>query len=445
MIRVLLLACLVFVAPVTLDIGNVAVAAEQQKKKKKDTRRMPSITERTHKALAEAQTLIDPESIAEEERKKDWDPTPRPLEGIALLKDMLDKRGLNPYEAALIWNLMAFGYYTLEDTPNTIDAYENLLAQEKITEALELSALRALYQLYYSGEKYEKSIEYMDRYLALKEEPDPQLSYLKANAYYQMKDWDMALAMALQCEQEAIQLGKEVKESWLYLQVVLYSELKRTDDTVRVLETLVIRFPKKQYWMHLAGLYSEQELDDRALSAFYAAHVQGMLTRENEVVMLAQRLMSLEVPYEAAVVLDSAFNEDRLSDTEKNLKLLAQAYTMSKDYDEAIEAWRRTAKVSKDGDHYFRLAQSLANEDRHEEAIDAFGSALDSDPKDVYDVHFWMGVSQMQLGKWDNATKSFREASKDRDQRMKKSCRQYIRYIASEKRREIELKKMLES
>ncbi len=444
--RVLLLICLVFAAPIAFDIGSAPAAAEEaSKKKKKDTRRMPAITERTYKALASAQALIDPESIAEEDRKKNWDPTPRPREGIQVLLDMLDRRSLNSYEAAQIWNLLAFGYYTIEDTAKTIDAYENLLAQEKITLALELSALRALYQLYYAGERYLESIEYMDKYLALKEEADPQISYLKANAYFQMKDWNKSLEMALQCEQEAIDLGKEVKESWLYLQVVLYSELKRPVDTIRVLETLVVRFPKKQYWMHLAGLYSEEEAEDRALSAFYAAYVQGMLTRENEVVMLAQRLLSQEVPYEAASVLESAFKEDRLTANEKNLKLLAQAYTMSKDYDDAINAWRRTAKAGEDGDNYYRLAQSLANEDRHEEAVDAFKDALKLDVKSVPDVHFWLGVSLMQMGQWDNATRAFREASKDDDQRMKKSCRQYIRYIASEKRRERELKKMLET
>ena len=93
MIRVLLLACLVFIAPVALDVGNVVVAAEQaKKKKKKETRRMPAITERTHRALMKAQALIDPESIVEEERKKDWDPTPKPRQGVEHLLDMLDKQ-----------------------------------------------------------------------------------------------------------------------------------------------------------------------------------------------------------------------------------------------------------------------------------------------------------------------------------------------------------------
>jgi len=118
---------------------------------------------------------------------------------------------------------------------------------------------------------------------------------------------------------------------------------------------------------------------------------------------------------------------------------------MSKDYDDAIDAWRLTAKAGEDGDNYYRLAQSLANEDRHKEAVDAFRDALKLDVKSIPDVHFWMGVSLMQMGQWDNATRAFREASKDKDERMRKSCRQYIRYIASEKRREQELKKMLET
>ena len=59
------------------------------------------------------------------------------------------------------------------------------------------------------------------------------------------------------------------------------------------------------------------------------------------------------------------------------------------------------------------------------------------------DAAFWKGISQMQLEDWDDATKSFRDASKlDKDK--DKQARQYIRYIAGEKRRQEELRKMLE-
>jgi len=58
-------------------------------------------------------------------------------------------------------------------------------------------------------------------------------------------------------------------------------------------------------------------------------------------------------------------------------------------------------------------------------------------------VNFWLGISLMQLERWDQATRAFRESSR-KDKKKQKQARQYIRYIAGEKRRQRELKKMLE-
>ena len=52
--------------------------------------------------------------------------------------------------------------------------------------------------------------------------------------------------------------------------------------------------------------------------------------------------------------------------------------------------------------------------------------------------------SQMQLERWNGATRSFRDAAKLGDKKMKRQTRKYIRYIAGEKRRQRELRKMLE-
>ena len=49
----------------------------------------------------------------------------------------------------------------------------------------------------------------------------------------------------------------------------------------------------------------------------------------------------------------------------------------------------------------------------------------------------------MQLERWDAASKSFREAAKDKD--MEKSAKRYLKYIAGEKYRQEELRKMLEA
>lgn len=423
-----------------VSLGETVTAQE-----KKKTRKVPAMRERTYKKLAEAQIMIDPESAPREEGEPPPEPTGTPQDAVAMLHKLRESRGLNSYELAQIWNTLAFAYYTLEDIPNTIRSYEQILQQGTITEALEISSLRALFQLYYSEEKYELAIQYIDRWQALQAAPDAGVTFIKATAYYQLENFRESLRWAIRVEEIAKEQQKEVKENWYYLQVVLYNEFQDTDNVIRVLETLITFYPKKQYWMYLAGMYSEKEWDDKSLSAYYAAYIQGFLAREMEVVMLSQRLLGASVPYEASQILDKGFKEGLIEENEKNLTLLATAYTMAQETDLAIDAWREATRFAENGDLHYRLAQALAQEDRHKEAVDAYNEAQKKgDTDDPDDIAFWKGISLMQLERWDSATRAFRDAAKLGDSRMKKQTRQYIRYIAGEKRRQEELRKMLE-
>lgn len=423
-------------------IGGLVSAAEEEEREQRESRQVPSMRERTYKALSEAQLMIDPESVQVEEGEEPPEPEGTPRDAINMLLELKDRRGLNSYEIAQIWNTLAFGYYTVDDTRKTINAYENVLAQEDITYALEISSLRALFQLYYSEENYRKALEYIDRWQALKGDPDTNVTFIKAIAYYELKEYQNALDAALRVEEIAREQGKEVKENWWYLQVVLYDELGRPDDVIRVLETLVVEFPKKQYWMHLASMYADKDWPDQALSAYYAAYLQGLLTKESELVMVAQRLLNAEVPYEASQVLQKGLDDGIIEPDVDNLKLLAQAYTMAQEMDEAISAWKKTTEAGDDGDLYVRLAQALSREDRHEEAVKAYRKALDAgDLRDKHDTQFWLGISLMQLEEWDSATQAFQAAAEDDE--VKKRARQYIKYINSQKKREKELQRML--
>ena len=64
--------------------------------------------------------------------------------------------------------------------------------------------------------------------------------------------------------------------------------------------------------MHLAGMYSEKGWDDKSLSAYYAAYIQGLFDKESEVVMLSQRLLNAEVLLEAATILEKGFKEEMI-------------------------------------------------------------------------------------------------------------------------------------
>jgi len=439
--KYLVIASLLMFAPLLIEVStgldtkSAAAAAER--------RRVPPIKERTYKIISEAQILIDPDSIPVEEGEEKPDLIANPAEAVEMLKEALTRRGLNGYEVAQIWNTLAFAYYTMDDMEGTKNAYEKVLQQEKISLALELSSTRALFQLYYSEDNYAKSIEFIDKWMALNEKPDADITFIKATAFYQMERLDDSLKTALRVEEIAIELGKEMKENWFYIQVVLYNEKRNYDKVIEILERMIVLFPKKQYWMHLAGMYGEKLWDDKALSAYYAAYTQGMFTKESEIIMLSQRLLNAEVPFEATAVLEKGFRDEVIEKNEKNIRLLATAYTMSKDYDNAIEAWEDASEYAQDGEIFYRLAQALSNEDRHKEAVAAYREALEQEDglKDVEEVQFWLAISLMQLEEWDGAQKAFRLAAKDKDRR--KSANQYIQYIANERKRQAALKEML--
>lgn len=445
MIRFLLLLSIVWTMPIVFsDLRPMSGSAYAAEKEKKKTRRVPALRESTYKKISEANVMIDPESIPREEGEPPPEATGTPADAIDMLMSYKERRGLNSYEKAQIWNTLAFAYYTMGDMKGTIFAYENVLVQGVISEALEQQSLRALYQLHFGEEEYEKALTYIERYEEARGQLDPIVTFTKALAYYLLEDIGESLKYALQVEEIAGAQGKEMKEPWYYLQVVNYNTLEDYDNVIRVLETLIHKFPKKQYWMHLAGMYSEKEWDEKALSAYFASYHQGFLLRETEIVMLSQRLLGADNPYEASMVLKRGLEEGTVSRNEKNLKLLATSYTMAQEMPKAIDAWSDAADYAKNGDIHYRLAQALAQEDRHTEAVRAYRKALEKKGlSKESDVQFWLAITLMNLERWEEATKAFR-ASERIDRRKQKSVRQYIRYISGEKRRQQELRKMAE-
>ena len=103
-----------------ISFGFATIEAVTAAEDKKKTRRVPAISQSLYKKMSEAQVMIDPDSIPREEGEPAPIPKGSPQDGIQMLLDMTKKKKLNSNELSQLWNLLAFGYYTLEDVPNTI-------------------------------------------------------------------------------------------------------------------------------------------------------------------------------------------------------------------------------------------------------------------------------------------------------------------------------------
>jgi hypothetical protein len=130
----------------------------------------------------------------------------------------------------------------------------------------------------------------------------------------------------------------EVKEDWYVLLNFAYFQQEDYGMVRDIQKILLNTWPKKRYWFSLAGAYTELGEDENLITAYAAAHDQGMLEKESELVTMAQLFMQREVPYKAGVLLEREMASGRVSKNAKNYRLLSQAWQLSMEDEKAIPA-----------------------------------------------------------------------------------------------------------
>ena len=161
-----------------------------------ETQETQSMREVTYKELAKAQEAAEAENYSE---------------AIRLLDKLTKGDDLNSYELSQVYNLYAFIYYSQDNMPKAIQAYEQLLAQPDLPEALETGTVFNLSQLLFSTENWRKAIEYVERWMTYDPEPKSQNFELIAQAYYQLEEYRNALTPAKRAVELQAQSGEKIK------------------------------------------------------------------------------------------------------------------------------------------------------------------------------------------------------------------------------------------
>jgi tetratricopeptide (TPR) repeat protein len=218
-----------------------------------------------------------------------------PEEAKRLLNKLRPKR-LNPYERVLVYRMLAYVSYGQDEFEEAIKYFKKVLDEEMLPIRDEAKVRFYIAQLYASIQQWQLAIDWLNRWLVYVEAPDPLGYYLMGIASYQLQDFDAAISHSKQ----AIELSEEPRESWMRLLAALYSQQQDYEHAIPVLEELVLRFPKKQYWVQLSLLYGAREDYRVSLAVQQAAHTQGLLTEDKELRRLARSYLYHDLPYPAA-------------------------------------------------------------------------------------------------------------------------------------------------
>lgn len=360
------------------------------------------------------------------------------------LKQRSGRRALKPYEMAQMWNFYAYAYLAKEDFPQAINAFEQLLKQPDIPQQLIDSTRYTLAQLYFAEGNVAKATQTLEQWFKTAENPNPDAHILLAQMYLQAEKLDPALNQLLKAFEVAKAQKKDTKENWYALLQYVYAEKQQYKKQVEVLETLVNRWPKRNYWLAMMGAYSELGMDKKQLASMDAAYQQGMLDQESYLISYAQLLAANEQPYQAAKVMQKGLDAQQIKESAKNLERIGEYYRRAQETGKAIPYLQKAAEQTDDGEVAIRLAYVYLNRYMYKEAIAAVELGLrKGGVKKPLEARFLLGQAQFHAGRFDSAkatlTQVVQAAKKQEAERLHRQAGQWLKYIESEAQRQKEI------
>ncbi len=429
LVRAVLLGCALVIVPAFIisTAPNVAAQESSDSGDKRKTRKTPSMSEKVYKKLTEAQELIE---------AKNYDA------GLAALNDLAQEPKLSDYEKAQLYNYFAYTYFTLERYEDAIYSYEIVLSQPDLPEALETNSLYTLAQLYFIIENYRKAVDVINRWFTLTANPTENAYMLLGQAYYQLEQYKESLVPLKQAYAMVKGRGDIPKENLLLLLRVDYFNLGDYENMLQMLKELVVHYPKPEYWLTMAGTYSELKRLDKQMSILEMLYEAGLLQRGNQQLNLANLYMLHEAPYKAAVLLEKGMEEGKIEENIRNLRLLSQAWLQSQESEKSLPPLIQAARLSKDGELDMRIAQAYINLYRYDEAVESLQTAFRKGGlKRADQANIMLGLALFETQKFDASIEAFTAASKDK--RSRKAAETWLGYVNSEKQRKRQLEESL--
>ena len=437
---------------------------ERQRRDKQKTRTAQAVSKKVYERIIKAQEAVDLEDYPE---------------ALRILNNLYSISKLSDYEQQNVLNYLGFVYYSMDDMTNAMNSYELMLAIPTLEEQIKKTTVYTLAQLNTMQENYSKAIRLTEEFFRLETNPaaDPYIFY--AQILYQMDRYsDMIepvetameiyvrrqtarrLATKVQAEKAVNEASEEEiaealtalaeanksynitpvpKEDWYVLLNFAYFQQEDFIKVRDIQKTLLVHWPKKQYWFSLAGAYTELGEDENLIYAYDAAHTQKLLEKESELVTMAQLYMQAEVPYKAAKLLDKEIKANRVEKNEKNYRLMSQAWTLAAEDEAAIPALKQAARLSEEGELDLRLGNAYLNIGEHDECTKAITNGIKKGGiKSPDNAQISLGMCLYNLKEYKKAISAFKKASKTR--RSRRVSNQWIRVIESDIERERQIK-----
>lgn len=375
-----------------------------------------AISQDVYEKMQDAQVLVDQKKYAEAE---------------LLLKSILSRPRLNAYEKAQTMSLQGNIYFHQEKYDQAITVFKQSVELEDLPTGFLQITLRTIAQLAFMQDQFEDALRYTKRLEAMTPVPDPANRMLLAQIYYKTGKVDDALSSALDAVDMERQKGKAVPENWLLVLNAIYYDKGQFDKIVDVLKELIEQYPKKVYVMNLAAVYGQIEKSEQQLLLLEPLYDKGYLSRQSELLSLANLMLHHRVPFKSAKIIEQGFKDGTIERNTRNLELLAQSWQLAAEDSKSIQYLAEAARLSDDPHIYLRLAQSHMNLYQWKEAERTLIKALEGKLEKQGNAWLLLGMSRFYQKEYRSARKAFKTAEQFDDSSA--LAVQWIAYLDSER------------
>jgi hypothetical protein len=408
--------------------GLVTLPAENaQAQEREQARQVQALRERVFQALAKAQELMEADNYTAARRELDN------VRGIA---------DLNTYERGQILYFTGLIEYQQDNLEAAVRTFEQVVALPDLPQGFRTDTMWALVQLAMAAEQYRKVLEYGNKWLQTAENPSGDPFYLLAVAHYQLREYRQTVEMMDRAIGIAERDGRFAREDWYGLLRAALHEMNNLPRLRSVLELLVARWPKKEYWIHLSTIYGELNEERKQVAALETIYEAGWMDRENEVLQLAQLYIQRGGAYKAARMLEKGMEDGLIQRNERNYRLIAQAWMQAQDDRRALAPLGEAAKRSNDGQLHLQLAQSHLNLYEYDKCVEAARAALNRGGLRRPDTaNLVLGTCLLELQRYGPAREAFSAARAD--SRSRTAADRWIDFIDREVARKRDIERQL--
>ena len=421
--------CFLIAALAIPSLSSQGVLAGEEQRAPPTARTAGTLGPQVMRAISSIQELMTPED------EDDEPDLPGAKEELDELRERRWNR-MNDFEKQTVLNFYTNYWLTLENYPEAINTFQELLTIEELREDTRLRTLKSLGQLTAAEERWRDSIQYYDMWRGVSLEEDDIVYRGLSYAHYQVDELAEAMPYWVSYMEMLLDQGEVLdRDDYAYLNG-LYFQLEDFESALELTKTMVVLFDDQTDWMNLSAVYASVDDEERRIRSLNLAYLKGMLDDENRYLNLGQSMGGIDVPLSGTKILVDGLEQDIIENTEENLTSLTQMYLIGSDFENALEPARQVAELSESGDGYDTYGYIHYVLHNYQEAADAFQMAIDKgNLSNRSDTLLFLARSLIELDDFDGALEAARDSADAGDENESRSANDYIGFINSTQER----------